>query len=633
MKNVAALYVFRCLWNCTEDTRVVGERLICYARSYAEHILSKIQDVHFVISSLTGVQQNAKKKSGNSNPNPVKPGISFIVCYTPSAICNEDTFVDAMHRIGLSHHHLVDMTAKSIDSRSKDLNERLLAQCSMALKDAKTPYITDLLKTSIDYTSSVYPDLAIPNAPTMVTLINPVFNLVVGPLCEKLMSLKFNIEGKTVSSHQPIRVYRSEPPKGMDKSVDIMVNYLTDKDLRIHNGYVYQRAPGSRVTFSRTMSVESFIHKSQADPFIAGNVSVSHLSGLIKFFGHPDYSRTRQLKIDEDLIEVQGGKCWNLSKMEFVDIPIAESDIGIISPRAFYRWNPEDEPLPYHFIEMIQNSFPDVARRNMFLCKWYQLLFFHRHQLKTPALLVVGPKDCGKTTLINPILELIPHEFLASITKENQFSTSSINKNTRLTFVDEFSSDRLSADQCKSTLQGGFNVTSHKHKAVDIFYNRSQFYLTANNVPNWGAEDVNVKRRLEIFEMLPLANVDTTISQWLTDHAFECILWAGKCVRSALDTLPRKELFFFHEPLPVSRQSLLVDNMEKMFRRPMNVVMRADDDTLSLFENDNDDEDDDDQDDMAAEEVDEAEEEVEDVDYVLDMENLVTLADDNDADL
>ena len=90
------------------------------------HILSQIEHVHFVISLLTGVQQNLKKKSDQPNPNVVKPALSFLVSYFPCVDCDEDTFIDAMNKIGLSHHHLVDMDSKKIDSRSKDPNQRIL---------------------------------------------------------------------------------------------------------------------------------------------------------------------------------------------------------------------------------------------------------------------------------------------------------------------------------------------------------------------------------------------------------------------------------------------------------------------------------------------------------------------------
>ena len=77
-------------------------------------------------------------------------------------------------------------------------------------------------------------------------------------------------------------------------------------------------------------------------------------------------------------------------------------------------------------------------------------------RMKVRKLMVVGPIDCGKTSIINPILEMIPSEHVASITAENQFSCSMLNDDTLLTFVDEFTEKHLSARDAKSVLQGGF---------------------------------------------------------------------------------------------------------------------------------------------------------------------------------
>ena len=68
--------------------------------------------------------------------------------------------------------------------------------------------------------------------------------------------------------------------------------------------------------------------------------------------------------------------------------------------------------------------------------------------------MVWGPTNCGKTSLLNPILAFIPHQNVATLTKEGRFSLAMVNRTTELTFVDEFEADNLSAEQAKQVLQG-----------------------------------------------------------------------------------------------------------------------------------------------------------------------------------
>ena len=585
MKEHAALFIFRVVWNCSEDTTDLAERLISYARAYSEHALTDIQDINFVVSTITGVvtsSHGARQAQPQNRTILPRPGIAFIVCYSPTAKTSETTFIDIAHRIGMSSHS-IDITTKEIDAKSKDPSIRILTQCCAAFKDVKLPYARQILDNSLEYTTEHYPGAPVCEDPAHVVLVNPAFSMLVVKLVERLKSLKMDITLSDRRESRDFQLFRPDAPKGVDRSMDIILRYLHERHLRIHSGHVYQKAEKAKFTFQRVASVESMLHKSQAEPFIAGNVSIAHLGALTKFLAHPDFSRAPQLKIDEDLIEINNERCWDLSKMEFVDVPLKDDQIGKLSPRAYFDWDEDTVPNPIPFINLVLNSFSVEEQRALFLAKWYQLMFYHRHQMKTPALMVVGPHDCGKTTMINPILELIPVEYIGSITKENQFSTSSINKDTRLTFVDEFEADRLTASQAKATLQGGVAVTSQKHKKVDIFYNRSQFFLTANVVPHWGADDINVKRRLEIFEMQRLPNIDPSVSQWLQDNAFECILWVGVTLRQLMHLVDKKELFFFYEPLPYSRKTVMVNRLDRTLQKPMPVLSKDNDGLLTLF--------------------------------------------------
>ena len=52
-------------------------------------------------------------------------------------------------------------------------------------------------------------------------------------------------------------------------------------------------------------------------------ISLSHVKQLITLLQHPNFAMQQQLQVDHDLIEVNGGKCWHLASMKFMDTPIS----------------------------------------------------------------------------------------------------------------------------------------------------------------------------------------------------------------------------------------------------------------------------------------------------------------------
>ena len=68
-------------------------------------------------------------------------------------------------------------------------------------------------------------------------------------------------------------------------------------------------------------------------------------------------------------------------------------------------------------------------------------------------------------------------------------------------FLDEWSTEHAQSDKVKLLLQGCLMISAVKYEKASMFINSLTFYVTKNNVPNFGKdEDTNVKRRLKIFE-------------------------------------------------------------------------------------------------------------------------------------
>ena len=560
-------------WSATPETKDVAEGLIGFARGYAEQRIAQLSNVHFVLTSLTGVQNNAKRKGGpGSSATEVRPGIGFVIAYSPSSATNESTILDGFNRLGLTNTPY-EPVVKGVPNKLQEGDgvESLVAQCCTVLKDHNSKYVVDLLTNTIAYSTATYPDFPICKKPVNLCIVNPAFRARLAHSYDQLRYAGISIDICNIEGADGLAAYRTSAAKGVDKAMDDLLDFMKQQDLAVRKGQIYAKATGAVVTYVPVYSAETFVYRALANPLMRGKISLALVKPLAAHLGHPAFSIIPQLEIDLDLIEVNNGKCWDLAQLKYIDTPIEPEMIGRRTPRAFHPMAPT-VPVPMSFIETVNNSFPTPADRGHFLLKWYQLVFWHRHLMKTRCLMVHGVKDCGKSTIINPIMTIIPTQHHASITCEkNAFATSMIKEHTQIVFVDEFHEGKLDASTAKGVLQGGYTTTVSKHKTGEIFNSQAMFYFTAQHEPNWGVEDGNVKRRLTIFEMRPLPTVMHNVSQWLKDNAVPCIIWAGCMVRRSLDTLPltptekRNELFFLYENQPVPRNSALIQRVQNNF--------------------------------------------------------------------
>ena len=133
---------------------------------------------------------------------------------------------------------------------------------------------------------------------------------------------------------------------------------------------------------------------------------------------------------------------------------------------------------------------------------------------------------------------------IASITKEKQFSAAMIDKDTQLVFVDEWSRTTLDTDLAKTILQGGWMVTAVKHGVPRTIMNNSPFYITTNEVPDFGDDDDNVNRRIAIFETTTLPTTIKGADKWIYDNAMDCLVWLANEVSSLRTHIDADELWY-----------------------------------------------------------------------------------------
>ena len=207
----------------------------------------------------------------------------------------------------------------------------------------------------------------------------------------------------------------------------------------IYRSQSYGRPDGATYTYVRMMDVCSYLHKLLTNDHLRDGV-MRHFHMLEKFLAHPACEIIKQLKFNTDHIEVSNGFCFLILQRRFIISPIAPSMYGKISPRAYVPYDCSTPPQPGYFRDAILNSFEDIVTRVNFLNKFYQCFLASKMPHKVRKLVVVGPRDSGKTSWADVFHRVVPRECIASVTNEGQFSAAMIREDTQLVVVDEWSS-------------------------------------------------------------------------------------------------------------------------------------------------------------------------------------------------
>ena len=153
--------------------------------------------------------------------------------------------------------------------------------------------------------------------------------------------------------------------------------------------------------------------------------------------------------MDYNLIEVSNGQCWSLKERRFVENAINEKEIGHITPKAFSPFNATKEPDPKYFREILEKSLTETETE--VFCEDFLRLLNHnqkRNKEKVPCL--TGDANSGKPSLFQPLLGLINHDNIATITKQKVFNKAMINHTTEAIFIDEASPSTLDIDDWKT---------------------------------------------------------------------------------------------------------------------------------------------------------------------------------------
>ena len=119
--------------------------------------------------------------------------------------------------------------------------------------------------------------------------------------------------------------------------------------------------------------------------------------------------------------------------------------------RAFCPFDSRRDPDPKYFREVLENSL-DPQGLAKFCDDFLKLPSYNkkRHKDKVPCL--VGDVNSDRTSLFFPILGLIHHGNVATVTKQRAFNKSVITPFTEVIFIDEATETTLDIDNWKMSL-------------------------------------------------------------------------------------------------------------------------------------------------------------------------------------
>ncbi|KAJ7363623.1 hypothetical protein OS493_009785 [Desmophyllum pertusum] len=256
---------------------------------------------------------------------------------------------------------------------------------------------------------------------------------------------------------------------------------------------------------------------------------------VIELIADPYCELFRPLVIDYDLIEVNQGIFWSLKNRSFVKDVIQEEQVGQISPRAFCPYDATQEPDPKYFRQILENSL-SPEDQSSFCEDFLKLLNYNKKKHKDKVPCLVGDANSGKTSLFFPILGLIHHGNVATVTKQRAFNKSMITPFTEVIFIDEATEATLDIDDWKTLTQGGYSAHDVKYQSAKSFINRCPMVITSQQKLNFGPSDQPaMDRRLTTYEFRSLPNPQRNAATWLKKHPMDCVIWAAEKAKAFSD--------------------------------------------------------------------------------------------------
>ena len=375
-----------------------------------------------------------------------------------------------------------------------------------------------------------------------VTLVNLKFHTSLLSAVElltaaKLQLDKFGFESSTTTSQastSQLAIACDEDKMLSADKLAILVNDIAIAMGKLgyasYRGKVYKKNGQACYTYSHKCEARAFVNTLATNEFFKSSRLLREMKRVINLLSDPFCELFSPLIINYDLIEINDGRCWSISRRDFVDGAIEEQQVGKISPRAFCSF---DSPCPKYFREVLENSLSpqEVVK---FCDDFLKLLLYNLKQHKDKVPCLVGDANSGKTSLFMPILGLIHNGNVATVTKQKAFNKSMITPFTEVIFIDEATERTLDIDDWKILTQGGYAAHDVKYQSARAFINRCPMPITSQRKLEFGpADQPAMKRRLRTYTFRSVSRPKKKASNWMRTHPMDCVLWAAQKAKEA----------------------------------------------------------------------------------------------------
>ncbi|XP_066920721.1 uncharacterized protein [Clytia hemisphaerica] len=535
-KKVIAALESNIILNIPRSCHILSVRLISLGgeslplRKDIDIKIGKTPGVEFVISCLTGSENNAKKKKTEEDTREerkIKKGVAYFV------VMKQKSIEDEIRRVIAGAGFKSKITYIGPRGENRKATDISLSRLKTTMKDYNNAFGNGLAEEFdqpvceiVTFRSQYYEDIR--GWAQALRTVNVNFVII----CGAPSSLEEVLKNRT-------------PTNAACLALESLKTAMNEAKHAVFRGNVYRRVPGAAFAYEKMGPANTYVRSIVVLPDIRDDI-YPHSEALIRLLKDTGCNSIRQLAFDADIIELPGEKFFKLSSQCLTKCPYKTSDVGKISPRIFINVPERVNVSGGPFAEAIHNSFPEIKEKMRFIIKFYQCLLAFQLPPKTKKLTLVGHKNSGKTTFVNVVRGLTHPEFIATLSKEKVFGMSMIHDQTQFLFIDEMSPEILTASQAKILLQGGQVTVSRKNQDPEIVENRAGIFITCNNRPKYGDDQKDVEDRMEYMQTkeIPEDERDSFAATWIREHAFECLLWMCNMMRENDEFIDEKELFF-----------------------------------------------------------------------------------------
>ena len=515
-----------------------------------------MKGVAFFFSSVATLERRSKEKGekaatqeqeddqNNELPEKYWPAITYWIAVQSSNGMRVSTV--PLHSTLLETG--MEVIAKALPVCKRGNEEESCVPLCNTLKDHNNHFMQTKVDMSFSHSLQLLQDQLVEepleslHASERVVRLQVVCSLFFAKLRDKLIpslvssSLQIDVFGIEVCD------LPSEIPKGLASPIVIAMNdierAMAKLGYALHNGEIFKKVTNSEYTYQHCCSVKKFLSLLGTNDQFKDTI-IKHLNKLVEILGDKECEFTKQLGINYDLIEVNGGWCFSLSQRKFVLHPIKKTEIGRESPRAYIDYEHTKTPDPGYFKQILQNSLNKEEMAHF--CEYYiRLLNCGTKQHKERVMCLVGEPNSGKTSLFTPITGFIPARYIAMISKQKAFNKSLVDENTQIIFLDEAYAKLMDPDDWKILTQGRLTAHDRKYKTSSLAVIRCPMFITCQTDMDFGREHndaMAVRLKKFFFKRLTSPRV-AGVQEFLQTNAMDRVVWACSLAITPDDELP-----------------------------------------------------------------------------------------------